>query len=74
MRKKLLVLIGERIRDIRADRKISQEELAWRVQLSIPYISQVENGRRNISAINLDKIAKALGAEVGDFFPPTDKT
>jgi transcriptional regulator with XRE-family HTH domain len=32
------------------------------------YIASVENGQRNISIVNIDKIVKALGISIQDFF------
>lgn len=37
------------------------------------YYSDVERRARNISAVNLIQLAKALGAEVGDLFPSSNK-
>jgi transcriptional regulator with XRE-family HTH domain len=59
---------GLRIKELRAKLSISQEELAFRADLDRTYINSVENGRRNISIVNIEKIAKALGICVKDFF------
>ncbi|MEI6408493.1 MAG: helix-turn-helix transcriptional regulator [Bacteroidota bacterium] len=52
--------IGNRIRDIRSNTNLSQEKLAFACELDRTYIGSVERGERNISVINLNKIAKAL--------------
>lgn len=52
--------IGNRIREIRAKINLSQEKLAFACELDRTYIGSVERGERNISVINLNKIAKAL--------------
>ncbi|EAM7648481.1 helix-turn-helix transcriptional regulator [Escherichia coli] len=55
-----LKLLGESIKKARTLLGISQEELAFRSMLHRTYISSVERGERNISFLNLIKIAKAL--------------
>lgn len=65
----VLLKIGRKIQNIRFAEKISQEELAYRAGMHTSYLSNIENGKRNVSAINLCKIAKALNKEVGDLFP-----
>lgn len=52
---------GERVREARHLRTISQEELALRVGLDRSYIGQVERGERNLSLENIYKIADGLG-------------
>jgi transcriptional regulator with XRE-family HTH domain len=60
--------IGIRIKELRANASITQEELAFRAELDRTYINSVENGRRNLSIVNIEKIADALGFSVKDFF------
>jgi len=55
-----LKLLGENIKKARSALRISQEELAFRAMLHRTYISSVERGERNVSFLNLIKIAKAL--------------
>jgi len=57
---KLLARFGENVSKARATREISQEELAEIAGLHRTYIGSIERGERNISLINLSKIAKAL--------------
>lgn len=73
MRKKhpALIKIGHRIRELRKAKGFSQEEFAYEVGLDRTYMGSVERGERNIAALNLIKIAKALKAELGDLFPPS---
>lgn len=59
--KQYLKQVGANIRKIRQELDISQEELAIRAGLDRTYIGAVERGERNISILNLAKIAKALG-------------
>jgi len=58
--KSFLEQIGNRIRDLRSKADLSQEKLAFTCNLDRTYIGSVERGERNISALNLRKIAKAL--------------
>jgi len=58
--KAYLERIGIRIRDLRKDAHFSQEKLAFACDLDRTYIGSVERGERNISVINLRKIAFAL--------------
>jgi transcriptional regulator with XRE-family HTH domain len=59
---------GSRIREIRKQRKLSQETLALACTLDRTYIGGVERGERNISIINIHKIAEALGVDVKELF------
>ena len=56
----VLVQLGKRIRALREERKISQEELADRADIHRNYISQIEGGKRNVSFYYVVKIARAL--------------
>jgi transcriptional regulator with XRE-family HTH domain len=56
--------IGDRIREIREEMQINQEQLANRAGLSKGFLSDVENNKRNIGSENLLKIANVLGASV----------
>lgn len=60
--------VGERIRQIRKAKKLSQEALANICELDRTYITSVECGRRNISIVNLEKIAVALEVTLSELF------
>lgn len=62
------ILVGKRIRQLRNNLGISQEELADIAKLDRTYITSVECGKRNISIVNIDKIATALKVELNEFF------
>ncbi len=64
--KSFLLEIGNRIRDLRIVADLSQEKLAFESELDRTYIGSVERGERNISVINLRKIAKALKYKPAD--------
>ena len=48
--------IGTRIRDLRQEKAMSQKDLAYDADLDRSYIASVENGQRNISIVNIEKI------------------
>jgi transcriptional regulator with XRE-family HTH domain len=52
---------GERLRSLRSTKGISQEELAARSGLNRTYVGSVERGERNVSLLNIYKLAAALG-------------
>lgn len=60
--------IGERIKKIRIEKKLTQEQLAWEANVDRTYMNHVENGRKNISIRSLEKIIKALDVSFHDFF------
>jgi transcriptional regulator with XRE-family HTH domain len=64
--KVILKLFGERVRVLRQARGISQEALALAAGLDRTYVGGVERGERNISLINIHKIAQALDVSLGD--------
>lgn len=47
---------------------MSQKDLAYTADLDRSYIASVENGQRNISIVNIEKIAIALGVTLKEFF------
>lgn len=55
-----LLQFGQRVQRFRKQRGISQEDLADLADLHRNYISQIECGRRNLSLLNILKIARAL--------------
>jgi len=59
---------GMRIREIRHEQQISQEELAFRCELSKNYVSDVERGTRNISLKVIEKFAIGLNVSVMELF------
>jgi len=57
---KILSLFGARVKRIRTTKGYSQEQLAAFANLDRTYISGIERGQRNVSLMNLFKLAKAL--------------
>ncbi len=62
------LLVGKRVRELRNSIGISQEELADLAGLDRTYITSVECGKRNISIVNIEKLAKALKVSLAEFF------
>jgi len=60
--------IGQRIKELRETSSMPQKDLSYAADLDRSYIASVENGQRNISIINIEKIATALGVTLKDFF------
>jgi transcriptional regulator with XRE-family HTH domain len=65
----LQVAFGKRVRELRVEKKLSQEELADLADLHFTYVSSVERGERNISIENIARLAKALGCQLKDLMP-----
>ncbi len=55
---------GDRIREIREKKKMTQDQLAEAADISKGFLSDVENNKRNISSQGLLRIANSLGASV----------
>lgn len=64
----LLKKFGNRVADVRKQRNITQEKLADMVDLHRTYIGFIEQGKRNPSIGNIQKIAKALKVSLPDLF------
>lgn len=59
---------GRRLRELRLARGRSQEQLALETGLNRTYVGSVERGERNISLVNIYKLAEALGVDVKELF------
>ena len=62
------VRFGERLREIRRKKVVSQAALAEQAGLHRTYVSSIERGERNISIVNIAKLAEALEVPIRDFF------
>jgi transcriptional regulator with XRE-family HTH domain len=60
--------VGSRIKELRNQLGISQEALGNKAEIDRTYVTDVENGRRNISIENLGKLVTALEIPFKDFF------
>ncbi len=60
--------IGLRIKELRKVLELSQESLAYKAEVDRTYVTDVENGRRNVSIEILERIIKALDVSIAEFF------
>jgi transcriptional regulator with XRE-family HTH domain len=65
----VLVRFGIRLREIRLQKGVSQERLAELAGLHRTYVSSVERGQRNVSLINIERLAKALKVSLAELMP-----
>lgn len=63
--------VGERLRELRESKKLSQRDLAGRASLSSATVSMIENNRISPSVGTLKHIAQALGLSLSEFFLPS---
>jgi len=66
--RKILKLVGARIKVLRKEKGLSQEALGEKGGFHFTYIGQVERGEKNVALINLGKIAEALEVNVSQLF------
>ncbi|RUL47224.1 helix-turn-helix domain-containing protein [Lysinibacillus antri] len=67
----IVQVVGERIRNFRKERGLSQEELAHQASLHNTYIGQLERGEKNATIESLYKITNALGITLEELFHNT---
>lgn len=63
-KEKLLILFGNKIKQERLKRNLSQEDFAELTNFHRTYIGMVERAERNVTLLNVEKFAKALQTEV----------
>ncbi len=64
--------VGQRIRELRKQLEFSQEALANEAEVDRTYVTDVENGRRNVSLEILERLIRALDVSFSDFFSSKD--
>lgn len=60
--------VGLRIKELRKELSLTQEALAFKAEVDKTYLNEVENGKRNISIVNLEKIISALELSLQQFY------
>ncbi len=66
--KERLRRFGARVRQLRKERKMSQEALALTCDLDRSYVGGIERGERNIGLLNVHRLATALAVEPAALF------
>jgi transcriptional regulator with XRE-family HTH domain len=62
----ILIIFGERVREIRKEKGLSQEKLAHKADLHRTYIGMIERAEKNITLLNIEKIANALEVNINE--------
>jgi len=70
----ILIKFGQRVKELRKKLGFSQEELAFRADLHRTYIGMIERAEKNITLINIEKIANALNVTISKLFIDDDST
>jgi len=65
-KRNILVSFGEKVREIRKEKGLSQEELAHKADLHRTYIGMIERAEKNITLLNIEKIANALEVNINE--------
>ena len=64
----ILIQFGKQLRRLRKEKGFSQEELASRASLHRTYIGMIERAEKNITLLNIEKIANALETKIEKLF------
>lgn len=64
----ITVLLGKRIKELRTKTGDSQEKFALKIGMDRTYYASVESGKRNISIVNIKKIADGLSVSLQELF------
>jgi transcriptional regulator with XRE-family HTH domain len=65
---KFLSNLGARIKDIRRNKNITQNDLAIKCEFEKASMSRIESGKTNVTVLTLRKISQALEVEISEFF------
>lgn len=66
--KDILLKFGKKVKLLRNNIGVSQEELAFKAGLHRTYIGMIERAEKNITLINVKRIANALNVSISDLF------
>ena len=64
----IITSFGLKVKELRKQRNISQEKLAELAGLHRTYIGMIERGEKNLTILNIEKIALALNVKIIDLF------
>ncbi|MFH1415863.1 MAG: helix-turn-helix transcriptional regulator [Elusimicrobiota bacterium] len=68
MKKNILIKFGNRVREERLKKELSQEEFAHLAGVHRTYIGMIERAEKNITLLNIEKISKALKISISEIF------
>lgn len=68
MKEAILIEFGQRVRELRMKNLLSQEQLAEKAHLHRTYIGMIERAEKNITLLNIAKIASALEVSIEELF------
>ncbi len=66
MEESILLKFGQRVRELRTERNLTQQQLADTSGLHKNYIGMVERGERNPSLVNIDILAKSFEVSISE--------
>jgi len=64
------IVFGKRVRELRLERRLSQEKLAELADLHRNYVGGIERGERNVSLLNIVKLAHGLNVRPAKLVDP----
>lgn len=70
----ITIALGKRIRELRKNQGISQEKFALQIGLDRTYYASVEAGKRNISIVNICKIARGFNITLSELFSKVEES
>lgn len=73
MKGELSLNFGKIIRQLRKEKKLSQEELGFKTNLHRTYIGMIERGEKNITLENIEKLSKGLDVSMKLIFEKLNK-
>ncbi|HPI20795.1 MAG TPA: helix-turn-helix transcriptional regulator [Candidatus Kapabacteria bacterium] len=62
----ILIKFGKKVRELRKKKGLSQEQLSFKADLHRTYIGMIERAEKNITLLNIEKIANALEVSIND--------
>lgn len=67
------IAFGQRVRELRAERDVSQEALALRTGIARSYMGGIERGEKNPALDHIVRLAVGLGVEPSELMPPVSE-
>ncbi len=65
-KREILIKFGDKIRELRKEKGLSQEQLSFKADLHRTYIGMIERAEKNITLVNIEKIANALEVSINN--------